>query len=101
MARALSSLLASCRSSWIMSSFEEEVAADHRAADVQQVLDRLERHHAADDPRQDSENAGLGAALHLARRRGFREQTAVAAGALGGVEHREPTLEPEDAPVHQ
>src|SRR6202022_2619584 len=82
-------------------ALEEQVAADHWAADAEQVLDRLERHHAADDPGQHSKNTRLGAALHLAWRRRFREEAAVAAGALGGVEQRQPALEPQDAPVHE
>src|SRR5581483_1268938 len=31
-------------------ALEQQVPADHRLADVQEVLDRLEGHHAADDP---------------------------------------------------
>src|ERR1700730_14098597 len=82
-------------------AFEQQVAADHRLADVQEVLDRLERHHAADDPGQDSEHACFGAALHRSRRRRLGEQAAVAARALRGVEQGEPSLEPEDASVDE
>src|SRR5438094_1167632 len=80
-------------------ALEQQVAAYHRTPDVQQVLDRLEGHHAADDPGQDAKHARLGAALHAARRRRLGEQAAVAAGALGRVEQRQPALEPEDAAV--
>src|SRR2546430_5890465 len=82
-------------------AFEEKVAPDHRPPDVQQVLDRFEGTHAADYPGQHADHAGLGAALHAAGRRRLREQAAVAAGALGGIEKCEAPFETEDAPVHQ
>ena len=61
---------------------------------------RFEGHHAADDSGQDPEHARLGAALDRARRRRFGEQAPVAACAFGRVEHRQPSFETEDAPVH-
>src|ERR1700681_126289 len=58
-------------------ALKKEIAADHRLPDVEEVLDRLEGHHAADDPRQNSEDTRLGAALDGTGRRRLREQAAV------------------------
>src|SRR3979411_1600989 len=67
-------------------AFEQEVAADHGLSDVEEVLERLERHHAADDPGQDPEHACFGAALDRPRRRLLGEQAAGDTGRVPGVD---------------
>src|SRR6478752_8607593 len=62
---------------------EEEQPADEAVADPDPELDRLVRLQRADDPRQDTEHAALGATRGQLGRRRLREQAAVARALVG------------------
>ena len=57
---------------------EQKQAADQRLPLADDELDGLERLNAANDTRQDTQHAALGAARHQARRRRLRVKAAVA-----------------------
>ena len=77
---------------------EEEQPAGERLAASEDQLERLVRLERADDPRQDAEDAALGAARRELGRRRLGEEAAVA-GPLAGREDRRLALEAEDRAV--
>jgi hypothetical protein len=77
---------------------DHEQATDERLADAEEELERLGRLEGADQPGEDAEHAGVGAARDQAGRRRLGVEAAVAR-AVGRREHRHLPLEPVDAAV--
>src|SRR5262249_15387348 len=57
---------------------DQDETSDERLADAEENLQRLDGLHRPEKARQNTENAALGAARHEARRRGLREEAAIA-----------------------